>query len=204
MKNTILLLTLFLLFSSCASTYKQLRPNSTYYPVTNNSTGIDFSYKHGILRESGNKKYAKREDKKAIRLAAVKITNKTGSAFTIGQNAKFYSGNGELILLTPDFLHRELKQGVPEYLLYLLLTPLNFYKTNSDGTVDSTPVGYVLGPGIAFGNMIGAGAANQNFLKELRTYDLINKQINPGETVYGIIGMRDNGFNPIELRILGN
>jgi hypothetical protein len=89
-----------------------------------------------------------------------------------------------------------LKQGVPVYLLYLLLTPMNLYTGD-----DVTPIGLVLGPGIAFGNMIGAGGANQNFLKELESFNLMNKSIQPGETLYGIIGIRDSGYNPITIKV---
>jgi hypothetical protein len=52
--------------------------------------------------------------------------------------------------------------------------------------------------------MVGAGGANQNFLKELNTFNLINKTIKPGETVYGIIGIRDIGYNPINIKVLNN
>jgi hypothetical protein len=195
---------LLLILSGCASSYKPLRPNATYYPTTNTESGLEFSYKLGVLRENGNKKYAKREDRKAIRLASVKIVNTSDRSYTVGSNLKFYSGNSELILIDPATLHRELKQGVPIYLLYLLMTPIQFYSTNSSGQTTSTPIGVVLGPGLAIGNMVGAGGANQNFLKELNTFNLINKTIKPGETVYGIIGIRDIGYNPINIKVLNN
>jgi hypothetical protein len=190
----ILLMVPCLLFS-CASSYKPLQPNYSLYSNTTKLEGIDFSYRLGVLREKGNKKYAKREDRKAIRLASVKITNNTPSAFVIGQDVGFYTGNSEFILLDPKTLHKELKQGVPEYLLYLLLTPMQFHSGD-----DSTPIGLVIGPGLALGNMLGAGGANQNFLKELNTFNVINKTVEPGQTVYGIIGVRDNGFNPITIK----
>jgi hypothetical protein len=182
---------LLLILSGCASSYKPLRPNATYYPTTNTESGLEFSYKLGVLRENGNKKYAKREDRKAIRLASVKIVNTSDRSYTVGSNLKFYSGNSELILIDPATL-------------YLLMTPIQFYSTNSSGQTTSTPIGVVLGPGLAIGNMVGAGGANQNFLKELNTFNLINKTIKPGETVYGIIGIRDIGYNPINIKVLNN
>lgn len=193
-------LLLFLLIpafiSGCASSYKPLKPDKTQYL---NSTEIDqfrFSYKLGVLREHGNKKYAKREDRKAIRLASVKIVNNSPRPVVVGEDVLFYTGDSKLILLDPSILHKELKQGVPEYLLFLLLTPMQL--TTGD---DSTPIGFVVGPGIAFGNMIGAGAANQNFLRELNTFNVINKTINPGETLFGLIGVRDTGYNPITIKV---
>jgi hypothetical protein len=192
-------LSLILILSSCASTYKSLRPTSSYYGNTEESNGVIFSYKHGVLTESGNKKYAKREASKAIKIVSVKIINNSNNDLIIGQNAKFYSGNSELRLIEPITLHRQLKQGVPIYLLYLLLTPVKFYSSSSKGSVNETPIGLGLGPGISIGNMAVAGSANQNFLEELTKFDLINKKILPGQTVFGLIGVNDIGYNPVKL-----
>jgi hypothetical protein len=73
---------------------------------------------------------------------------------------------------------------------------------NSNGTISSAsrlPIGLILGPGIAFGNMAVAGTANQNFLRELNEYNLINKTITPGQTVFGLIGVNDIGYNPVRI-----
>jgi hypothetical protein len=177
------------LLSACASSYHPLRPNSTYFPATDEKNSVVFSYKLGVLREMGNKKYAKREDKKAIRVASVKLTNNTSRDITIGKDVIFQSANSEAVLLAPEFLHKELKQGVAIYLLYLLLT-------------GDQGLSIIIGPGIAIGNMAGAGAANQNFLKELKAFNMINKTIKPGETVYGLIGFRDIGYAPLSLKFL--
>jgi hypothetical protein len=184
-----------LLLSGCASNYKSLTPDRTYYQSSSTDNGVEFSYKLGVLREHGNKKYAKREDKKAIRIASVRITNNGANDITIGKNVYFFSGNSEAYLIEPSLLHKELKQGVPEYLLFLLLTPMTL--NNGD---DSTPIGIAVGPGLAIGNMAAAGAANKKFLQELQKFDLVNKTIKPGETVYGLIGIRDTGYNPIFLK----
>jgi hypothetical protein len=193
MRFILFLLPVFMI--GCASSYKPLRPNASLY--TNNASvdGIDFSYRLGILRETGNKKYAKREDSKAIRLSSVKITNNTDQPVTVGKDIMFYSGDSPINLLEPKTVHRELKQGVAEYVLFFLLTPLQLNTGD-----DSTPIGLVVGPGIAIGNLVGAGSANQNFLRELDSFNMINRTINPGETVFGLIGAHDTGYNPIVLK----
>jgi hypothetical protein len=84
-------------------------------------------------------------------------------------------------------------------LLYLLLTPMQLYTTDESGNTETTPIGLIIGPGIALGNMAGAGAANQNFLQELLQYNIINKTIEPGQTMHGLISIRDNGYNAIRL-----
>lgn len=184
-----------LFLASCASTYKPLRPDAAYYQASSSDNGVDFSYKLGVLREYGNKKYAKREDKKAIRIASVRIVNNTSTEFTIGKDAYFFAGNSEAYLLEPPILHKELKQGVGIYTLYFLLTTMTLNNGN-----ESIPIGLGVGPAVAIGNMTTAGGANKKFLAELDKFNLINKTIKPGETVYGLIGIRDIGYNPISLR----
>jgi len=95
----------------------------------------------------------------------------------------------------------DLKQGVAIYLLYLLL---NF---NVGGTTDArtgaTSGGTYLptGPFIAGGNMLGAGLANGNLRKEFETFDLTNRTIKPGETVYGILSLRETAVAPMRLEL---
>lgn len=205
MKSTLLVFVILLL-SSCASTYKSLRPTSSYFGNVEDVNGVKFSYKHGVLAETGNKKYSKREVSKAVKVVSVKIENNSNKDLIIGQNAKFYSGNSELRLIDPSTIHHLLKQGVPIYLLYLLLSPIQLTTgsstVNNNGTVSSgstTPIGLIIGPGITIGNMAVAGSANQNFLRELNEFNLINKKIAPGQTVFGLIGINDIGYNPVKL-----
>ena len=53
--------------------------------------------------------------------------------------------------------------------------------------------------------MLGAGSANSNLRKEFTAYDLTNRTIKPGETVYGIMSMREVSVAPMraELRAAG-
>jgi hypothetical protein len=64
------------------------------------------------------------------------------------------------------------KQSPASYLWYLLLTPVQFYSgstTTSNGyytetkPANSFPIGLIVGPGLAGGNMIAASSANKNF-----------------------------------------
>ncbi|WP_187696336.1 hypothetical protein [Xanthovirga aplysinae] len=165
-----------------------------------------FEYKYDVLREKKNKKYAKKESKKGIKVVGVKITNNTGQALTYNEDLKLFSAGYAISPIEPQFVYGELKQGVPIYLLYLLLTPSKFnYWESENGVVknqSSFPIGLILGPGISGGNMLVAGTANQNFLKELKTKNLIGKEIKNGETVSGLIGMRNMGYAPLELKVI--
>lgn len=195
-------LLLIFILGGCASAYHPIRPDASYYGNKSTESNVDFSYKLGVLREHGNKKYAKREDRKGIRLASVKIVNNTTIPLEVGEDIEFYSGDSRLIPIDPITLHHELKQGVPIYLLYLLMSVITVNRYDERGNVTSAvPVGLFIGPGIAVGNMAAAGAANQNFLEEMEKFNVVGKTLKPGETAYGIIGVRDIGYNPIQIRV---
>ena len=75
--------------------------------------------------------------------------------------------------------------------------------TNSNGqqqTSSSTPLGLVIGPGLAGGNIIAASSANKNFQNDLLENDIIGKVIKKGETVYGIIGIQSNNYDSIKVK----
>src|SRR5207244_2395749 len=131
-----------------------------YYPTIDNDN--NFSYKYNVIKDAGNKKLSKKESKSHIRVVAVKITNTTGKTLKYGHNFKIFSGNKEASLYNPASTAKLVKQTAPAYLFYLLLTPLKFY--SNDGVKTTyTPVGFVLGPGLAFGNLAVAATANKRF-----------------------------------------
>jgi hypothetical protein len=76
------------LMTSCASTYKPIRPNATYYGNSETLGDITFSYKQGVLTETHNKKYAKREARTALKVVAVKIVNKSDQPLVIGDSQR--------------------------------------------------------------------------------------------------------------------
>ncbi|WP_017731833.1 hypothetical protein [Nafulsella turpanensis] len=204
MKHFLLLLSLFAgtLFSTgCASSYHSTHPPSNYFNSTENTDELAFSYRYDVLREKGNKKYAKKEDKKGLRVVAVKITNNTERPLFFPEDFEITSGHQSVYLLEPDYIHSKLKQGVPIYLLYLLLTPMKLYTSNNTGDVTTTEIGYVLGPGITALNMGMAANANNKFKRELLEYNLANQVIEVGETVYGIIGFQSIGYAPLKLKL---
>ena len=191
----------FILFlSGCAASYRPIEPPSLNYTANDSQTGIEFAYRYDVLQEKGNKKYAKKEDVKDVKLVAVKLTNNTAGAINVGRDISFYAGQRRLTLLDPMVVKNTLRQIVPAYLPYLLLTFVNFYVSNGTST-QVYPIGLVLGPGITIGNMVMAGTANKNMLIELNQYNLINKDIQKGETVYGIIGINNMGYDPLTVKM---
>lgn len=202
MKNSILKLVALILLSvlsGCAVTYKPINPTTLNYNSFDLQDGIALSYKYDVLRERGNIKYSNKETTEGVKLIAVKISNNTDSVIMVGRDVAFFSGQSQLFPLEPMAIKQSIKQNVPGYLPYIFLTFLNLHITQGNKT-DTYPIGLVLGPVITLGNMATAGASNKNMLNELIEYDIMHRDIKKGETVYGIIGIRDSGYVPISLK----
>jgi len=195
-----MIITIVIFFGGCAASYRPINPPLLNYTAHDSKDGIGLSYKYDVLIERGNKRYAKKEDKKGIRLIAVKVTNNTDTTINVGRDVVFYSEQNQMFLMEPMAIKNSIKQITPSYLPYLLLTFVNFYVTNGS-TTQTYPIGLILGPGITIGNMAVAGTANTKMLNELMQYYILNRDIKKGETVYGIIGVRDMGYNPISVRL---
>ena len=194
------LLPLLLLLNSCAGTYKELLPSKVAYPNDRGVEAIGFTYKYDLLSARGNKKYAKKEEKKGIRVVGVKIENKTNRTLVVGEDLQLYRGNDPINLLETESIYRSLRQTPPIYLLYLLLFPAELTITvNND--ITTYPLGYVLGPGLALGNMGQAAHANGRMKKELQLENLMGRAVDPGETVYGLVGVIGNNYDLLRLRL---
>ena len=184
--------------TSCASGYKLIEPKSINYVSTNEDKGVKLEYKYDLL----DKKYAKKELKKGVKLVAVKITNASDKDLMFGREIKLTYENGrEIHALQNELVFTTLKQSAASYLFYLLLAPVNLYTTSSNGSTSSTPIGLVAGPGLAGGNMIAAGSANKKFKSELLEYNINGTIIKKGETKYGLIGINTDSFDALKLKV---
>jgi hypothetical protein len=175
-----------------------VNPQNLGYPATNNLQDISLSYRYDVLYEKGNTKMAKKEKRYNVKVVAVKISNNSDKTINIGGNVAFYNGNDILYPLDALTTKNVLKQSVPSYLLYLLLSATTLTVNNSD----PFPIGLILGPGIAGGNMVAAGNANVNLYKELSQYDIMRRDINPGETIYGLVCFANVDYLPLSLKFV--
>jgi hypothetical protein len=128
------------------------------------------------------------------------MTNHTDKPLRFGENIRPANGEKEVYLLEPNTVHASLKQNSPVYLLYLLLSFVNVY-VEDNGQRTTYPVGLALGPGIGIGNMAVAGSANGKFKRELLTNHLTGRETPVGQTVYGLIGVSDRGYNPLTIKL---
>ena len=184
--------------TNCASGYKMIEPKSINYVSTNETDNVKLEYKYDLL----DKKYAKKELKKGVKLVAVKVSNNSNKDLMFGRDAKLIYENGaEIFVMENEKVFKTLKQSPASYLWYLLLTPLNFYTAENGEQTSSTPIGLVVGPGLAGGNMIAAGSANKKFKTEMLEYNINGTIIKKGETKYGLIGIKSDSFDAIKLKI---
>ncbi|HMG91753.1 MAG TPA: hypothetical protein VK589_16960, partial [Chryseolinea sp.] len=127
------------IFSGCAGSYHPVRVKNLSYSSVTEDHGIEMQYKYDILREAGNKKYAKKELKKNIRLVAVEFTNNSDRPINFKEDIEIYSGDRKIIPLEPAYAKKELKQIAPLYLLWSLLW-VTINKCDDHGDCSSTPL----------------------------------------------------------------
>lgn len=205
MKNSNLLIVFSFLFilSSCATGYQTVPTKQLTFASKNENQGVIMEYKYDYL----TKKYANKQYKKGIKVVAVKIVNNSDKDLVFGENFSLSYANGiPLNVLGKEEVYQQLKQNSATYLLYLLLTPMRLetYETNSYGyqeTTSSTPIGYVVGPGVAATNVIISSEANKKFREDLNQYLSNGQVIKRGETFYGLIGIRASSFDQIIMKL---
>ncbi|PQJ77002.1 hypothetical protein [Polaribacter glomeratus] len=202
LKRIILSLTVLVLLGSCASGYKAINPSTINYYSSAADKSVTLQYKYELL----DKKYKKKEVAKGVRLVAIKITNNSNEDLVFGDDISLtYDDGSKLYIMDNDKVYSSLKQKPATYLWYLLLTPMNLYTNKSQNgfqtETSSTPIGLIVGPGLAGGNMIAATSANKKFEQNLLDYNINGATIKKGETVSGLIGLRADGYNSIKIKV---
>lgn len=187
------MLALTTLTTSCAGSYAPIRPQRIATYTSSPTAGpVDMAYQYDALHLGGsNKKYVKKEGKRGYHVAAVRVTNNWDRELNFSRDLVLLSGDRPVIPVPATGAAHDMEQGVAIYLLYLLL---NFQVGSTrDIRTGATSGGTFIptGPFIAIGNMLGASLANINMRKEFESFDLTNRTIKPGETVYGIITLRE-------------
>jgi hypothetical protein len=198
----IILLLVIILFGSCASGYKTINTSNLNYLSNSTDKEVKLEYKYELL----NKKYKKKEISKGVRLMAIKITNNSNEDLVFGKDIYLtYDDGSKLYIMDNDNVFSSLKQNTASYLWYLLLTPVNLYKTESQNgfqtASSSTPIGLIIGPGLAGGNMIAASSANKKFQENLSNQNINGVTIKKGESLSGLIGIRSDDYNSIKIKV---
>lgn len=195
-------LVVLVMLSSCARTYHPLEPASLRYTHHEDETApLSLGYRYNILTEKGNKKFSKAEEKRRLYLVAVEITNFSDRPMTLGKDFLLQAGNVPVAPVSKTRLYNRLKQNPGFFMFYMFFIHLNIPSQLITGSSSAVvlPTGLILGPALSLGNLFKAKKNNQNFLAELNLYDLTDKQIAPGETVHGLVGLSHFSFAPLRI-----
>ncbi|MDU0371249.1 hypothetical protein ACFPAF_12650 [Hymenobacter endophyticus] len=190
--------------SSCAGSYHAIRPDrlGNYQAATQAGAPVEFEYRYSALLANGaNKKYVKKERKQGYQVVAVKVKNNTSTDLNFSRDLELTFSDRPIMPVPSVQAANDMKQGVAIYLLYVL--GIGQVGGTRDPYTGQTTGGTILpwGPFAAAGNMIGASSANKNMRNEFAKFDLTNKVIRPGETVYGIVPLREANVAPLKLML---
>lgn len=204
LKASSIVLFLFIV-TGCSSSYRTINPSKLSGYTIKESNGIELDYQPAAL----NGQYLKHQQQTGYGLYAVRVTNNTSKPISIKNNVVITASGKTLSYMELNVFYNFIQQNPERSLQFLFLLPLNGY-TKSATTEGSTttsssthfyPVGVILGPALAFGNLAAAKGANEKFKAELDKYDILNKEIGVGKTEFGIIALNENPLNPLELVI---
>ncbi|WBL24454.1 hypothetical protein [Zunongwangia sp. HGR-M22] len=192
-----------LVLGSCASRYSEIEPESLPYGSMNKDKDIAMQFQYRLL----SKKYASKEKNKGLKLVALKILNNSDKSYFFGEDLRLtYNDGSPVVFATTNQTYDMLKQKSGFYFLYLLLSPTKFTTSRSDQygnmqTTNNIPIGLLIGPGISLLNFFKAKNANNSFKAELDKYELFNKEIPAGKTVYGLVGIKSTQFKELKAEI---
>jgi hypothetical protein len=145
--------------------------------------GMKYGYLLDVLSWTRNKKYAKKEVKKGLRVVQVQITNDTEEPILVREDVRVFIGGEEVRMVEIPMAVEALKQRWLLYLLYIGLIPSI---TICNGTnCETTPI--PIGLGIAALNIALASNANKSFERDLMYQNIRDRVIEPGETTTGLI-----------------
>ncbi|HEX8507185.1 MAG TPA: hypothetical protein VF630_17610 [Hymenobacter sp.] len=190
--------------TGCAGSYTAIRPDKIATYTSSQSSGpVDVAYQFDAFRLNGrNKKYVKKEAKKGYHVVALRVTNNWDREVNFSRDLVLFYGDRAVTPTPSAIASQDMKQGVAIYLLYLLAN-VTITKTtvSSYGTINQSSSFIPTGPFIAGGNILGASSANSNMRKEFAARDLTNRNIKPGETVYGLLSFRETAVAPIRVEM---
>lgn len=202
MNNRILKILIILstvLLYSCAKVYNPINPQDLEYVLHSNVDNVKLSYKYDVLREKGNKRMAKKESKYNLKIIAVEIKNNSDSAITIGKDVQFVADNVFVFPMEPIDIKYYLNQPTAAYLPGLLASIL-YLKILYNDYVNIFPIGALISVPYVIDNMLTSNKANKKFAKELELNNVIKTEILPGQTIYGLIGVRNADYYTLSLK----
>lgn len=170
------------LFSDCAGTYKTFKMESIPFkePVSTDDK-ILYSSRQGVMYNTRNYKPAKREQKDQLSLVAIKVINQTDLPIALGDLAYSCGGSTSVSPISMDEYLKQVKQKAGLYWLYLAgVVPNPFCKGCLKYVIPWGVAPAAINFGIAHKN-------NKKMEKELRSYDLSGRVLQPHDSILGVL-----------------
>jgi len=196
-KRLVALVLLLSVLFSCARHYRVIAPQRLSYTAPQKGDNFTYAWRYNVLAESGNKKQARKEQKNAMQLLAIQISNSGTEEIRLREHAKFYMGDKLVLPMEPQQVQQQLKQLSGLYMLWGLFWVFLTTCDSFDCSTIPLPVGLAIG----IGNLAKAQRANKDLLFELSANNILDKRIGPGETATGLIGIASGSMVPIEIRL---
>jgi hypothetical protein len=179
----------FLLFAfwgiSCASNYHFIKPQ--LLELTNSSEKLDngkvkVGARYHVLKEAGNGRYAKQEERYGVSLIAIKIENNSTDTLYFPGNLSVISPITALYMLEMEEAYEAIRQDIVE---------------RSEGQ-ERTFGEFLLHLPRSVTNLILQTKANKRFREELDEYYLLQCYIEPGVSMIGLLGVDVKKDTPLK------
>ncbi len=194
MLNRIAFLIIALLFSACAASYKNLKLESEAFYEKASTKNFDFNYKYNILSTSGNAFFARKENRKGLKLVGVKLENKSNDTIFLLNDLQILSNGKNLEFKTTEESYKLLKQKPVLHLLEAF--SIVFYSQNGfqGGGIFISPIGIFF----AIPNVLIAANANNKMYKDFSSYNILKLKIPPHKEGFALLCFESRLNPPLE------
>ncbi len=184
--NIYLIIIVELLIVGCARPYKNININLIPFKDYTQENKISYSIRRGVMFNTRNYFFAKREIKNNVSLVAFKIANNT-SLPIMTNDLRFSCGaTSSLVPIGTQEFCNLLKQKAGLYWLYA--AGVVVYPKPPIGSKKFIPLPF--GLPVAAVNFGIATKANKKLSSNLKLLDLNNRIIQPGDTLQGVLPFR--------------
>lgn len=200
--NFIYLFIAIVIISSCARPYRKISMTTIPFKENREENKISYSVRQGLMYNTRNFFYAKKEQKKDFSLMAFKIINKSELPININDLQFSCGATIQILPVRKEDYYNSVKQKAGLYWLYsvgFMVYPkpavyqvgdFQFKKPDNPKKLIKNGKQYIplpVGLPIAAANYGIAYKANKKLKNDLELLDLTNKVIQPGDSILGTL-----------------
>lgn len=181
--------------------YRAAKLEGETYVEVSDSRGVVFKVmSNTFFEEIGNSRYANRAKKKQLYLLPLQIENNTDSSVFISLENLSIADNFQPIQALPfDRYFPGLMQSTWLYGLYIVAAAIPSYSGNDGIVWQPTPTWLLTIPGVI--NIIRSTKSNRLLEEELRSLDILNKEVGPHSTKKGIICLPVDTLGTVHIQL---